>query len=205
MSQALSFKSHSVRVHAESEQLWFVAKDVCVALNISWTSHTLDAIPESWQGVVKLTTPRGGRQNFVTINEAGTYKLAFRSNKPEADAFTNWVASEVLPAIRQTGKFEASPKQAALESDMRLPEPNHTADARLEVIFAGIKANVRLINDQVRSIYEIARQNRYNALTHLGTPQAVVYVNMHLVMERLFYSLEAVEAHAKSMCVLHRL
>jgi hypothetical protein len=54
------------------------------------------------------------------------YKLAFRSNKPEADAFTNWVASEVLPAIRKTGGYRASPKQPALPS----AEPAPDADDR---------------------------------------------------------------------------
>ena len=48
------------------------------------------------------------------ISEPAVYKLAFRSNKPEADAFTNWVASEVLPAIRKTGKYEAKPGKKAL-------------------------------------------------------------------------------------------
>ena len=117
MSSVLTFQSRSVRVHFENAQVMFVAKDVCAALNISWSgSKILSNIPESWKGVVKLTTPRGGWQRFVTINEAATYKLAFRSNKPEADAFTNWVASEVLPSIRKTGKFEIAPKQVALPS-----------------------------------------------------------------------------------------
>ncbi|POZ49884.1 BRO family protein [Methylovulum psychrotolerans] len=44
---------------------WFCAKDVCAVLGIEWTGHTLDNMPESWKGVVKLTTPsahdgRGG-------------------------------------------------------------------------------------------------------------------------------------------------
>ncbi|OIO03169.1 MAG: hypothetical protein AUJ49_05040 [Desulfovibrionaceae bacterium CG1_02_65_16] len=46
---------------------------------------------------------------MATIAEPAVYKLAFRSNKPEADAFTNWVASEVLPAIRKTGQYAAKP------------------------------------------------------------------------------------------------
>ena len=107
MSQALTFQSHSVRVSNENGQAMFVAKDVCAALGIKWVgSKTLVSIPEPWKGVGSYPTPRGGRQHLITINEAATYKLAFRSNKPEADAFTNWVASEVLPAIRKTGNFE---------------------------------------------------------------------------------------------------
>ncbi|MCL1888903.1 MAG: hypothetical protein FWF99_00160 [Desulfovibrionaceae bacterium] len=138
MSQALTFQDHSVRVHTEGEQLWFVAKDVCKVLGIAWSSHTLDAIPAAWKGVVKLATPfgkrGGGKQTLRTINEAGTYKLAFRSNKPEADAFTNWVASEVLPSIRKTGKYEAGgkakPRQRALPpaKPALLPAPISTYD-----------------------------------------------------------------------------
>jgi hypothetical protein len=39
------------------------------------------------------------------------YKLAFRSNKKEAEEFTDWVASKVLPAIRKTGKYAISQDQ----------------------------------------------------------------------------------------------
>lgn len=55
-------------------------------------------------------------RNLIFISEPAVYKLAFRSNKPEADAFTNWVASEVLPSIRKSGKYEgkANPVQTEL-------------------------------------------------------------------------------------------
>ncbi|WP_268753421.1 phage antirepressor [Alkalihalobacillus trypoxylicola] len=39
------------------------------------------------------------------VNEAGLYKLIFRSEKEEAEAFTD----EVLPTIRKTGHFEFQP------------------------------------------------------------------------------------------------
>jgi prophage antirepressor-like protein len=78
---------------------------VAAALDVKWTGHTLGSIPKSWQGMVKLTTP-SGKQELTIISEPAVYKLAFRSNKPEAEAFTNWVAGEVLPAIRKTGRYE---------------------------------------------------------------------------------------------------
>ena len=57
------------------------------------------------------------------ISEPAVYKLAFRSNKPEADTFTNWVASEVLPSIRKTGKYETTPQKKALGRGIKaLPE-----------------------------------------------------------------------------------
>jgi BRO family, N-terminal domain len=51
------------------------------------------------------------QQELVVITEAAVYKLAFRSNKPEADAFTDWVADEVLPSIRKTGCYRLKQRQ----------------------------------------------------------------------------------------------
>ena len=34
------------------------------------------------------------------------YKLIFQSRKESAERFTDWVTSEVLPAIRQTGQYQ---------------------------------------------------------------------------------------------------
>lgn len=108
------FKGFSIRTQVERDILWFVAKDVCAALDIDWSGKTLSVIPESWQSMGKVPTLCRGMQRVKRISEPAVYKLAFRSNKPEADAFTNWVASEVLPAIRKTGKYEAKLEKKAL-------------------------------------------------------------------------------------------
>lgn len=99
-----AFENTPVRVADEGGDTWFVAKDVCAALSKGWDGHSLDSIPDAWKGTVKLTTP-GGEQELITISEAAVYKLAFRSNKPEADRLTNWVAADVLPTIRKTGAY----------------------------------------------------------------------------------------------------
>jgi prophage antirepressor-like protein len=102
---------------------WFVAKDVCRALGITWIGNkaNLSNIPESWRMVWKLhTTLKNQHGEFgevekglTAINEFALYKLVFRSNKPEADKFVNWIVSEVLPSIRKTGKYEVSPPPLA--------------------------------------------------------------------------------------------
>ena len=97
-----------IRVEVVKDVLWFVAKDVAKALNITWSGATLAQIPDDWKGVMKFNTP-GGVQDLTVITEAGMYKLAFRCQSSDvADKFTNWVASEVLPSIRKTGKYEAA-------------------------------------------------------------------------------------------------
>lgn len=42
-------------------------------------------------------------ENFLT--ESGVYRLVFKSRKPNAEAFTDWVTDEVLPSIRKHGMY----------------------------------------------------------------------------------------------------
>jgi prophage antirepressor-like protein/predicted GIY-YIG superfamily endonuclease len=110
------FKNYSIRVVLDEKgKSWFVAKDVCKALDIVWkgTKATLQSIPESWRVLWKFQTPLKNQhgaygemeQELIFINLPAVYKLAFRSNKKEADNFTNWVAGEVLPKIFQQGYY----------------------------------------------------------------------------------------------------
>ena len=113
---AFTYAGLPVRTGETADPSWFVARDVCAVLGITWSGATLAAIRTDWKGMLKLNTP-GGEQEFAAITEAALYKLAFRSNKPEAEAFTDWVAAEVLPAIRKTGRYEVSPAPALDFSD----------------------------------------------------------------------------------------
>ena len=49
-----------------------------------------------------LVIPTSGR---VFLTESGVYKLVFKSNKPQAEKFSNWVTDEVLPSIRKHGAY----------------------------------------------------------------------------------------------------
>lgn len=104
----------NIRTEMVNGEPWFVAKDVAQALGITWNGKTLASIPERWKGMRNFLTPSsgtrgGGDQTLAIINEAALYKLAFRSNKPNADRFANWVAGEVLPSIRRTGSYSGTP------------------------------------------------------------------------------------------------
>lgn len=107
-SPIFNFKNCEIRTIMQDGQPWFVARDVCAALGIGWSGTSLTSIPDAWQGMWFYHTP--SRQRVKFINEPAVYKLAFRSNKPEADEFTNWVASDVLPSIRKTGKYDVAEK-----------------------------------------------------------------------------------------------
>ena len=45
------------------------------------------------------TLTNGGMQKVTFINESNLYKVIFQSRKPQAERFTEWVTSEVLPSF----------------------------------------------------------------------------------------------------------
>lgn len=115
------FGDNLVRVvEDDNGEPWFVAKDVAKALEIEWKgSGNLGYLDDDERSSEFLNTP-GGQQEMVTISESGLYALVFRSRKPEAKAFSKWVRSEVLPALRKTGRYEMSKskKRSALPADL---------------------------------------------------------------------------------------
>lgn len=107
--------AYSVRTVLNNGDVWFVAKDICEALGLDDVSKACSRLDDDEKGTNKVLT-LGGEQSMLTVNESGLYNLIFTSNKPEAKAFRKWVTSEVLPSIRKTGKYEASPQTARLSS-----------------------------------------------------------------------------------------
>jgi prophage antirepressor-like protein len=98
------FDTTLVRTIAKEGQAWFVAKDVCEILDIDNPSQAVGRLEDDEKGITTIYTP-GGPQEALTVNESGLYSLIFTSRKPEAKRFRKWVTSEVLPAIRETGRY----------------------------------------------------------------------------------------------------
>lgn len=59
-------------------------------------------------------------EKFIT--ESGVYKLVFKSHKPNAEEFTDWIADEVLPALRQTGSYEIPREEKKTENQVQFKE-----------------------------------------------------------------------------------
>ncbi len=111
LANPFQFEAFDVRTAIDDNaDVWFCAKDVCAVLDIAWTGATitLDNMPERWFMVMNLMTIKGEREAYF-LNEAGLYFLIFRSQKPKAKEFANWVCEEVLPQIRKHGFYGALP------------------------------------------------------------------------------------------------
>ena len=84
----------------------FCAIDVARGLGYS---NPAKAVIDHCKGVTVLETPtNGGIQQVKFITEPEVYRLIFKSNAPNAEAFNSWLAEDVLPSIRKTGGYIAA-------------------------------------------------------------------------------------------------
>lgn len=98
-----NYNNKEVRTQIINNEPYFCLKDVCEVLELKdFKVERLDK-----KGVIlNPTLTDGGSQKLNFINEPNLYRVIFRSDKPEAKQFQNWVFEEVLPTLRKTGKYE---------------------------------------------------------------------------------------------------
>lgn len=92
-----------IRTISINDEPWFVASDICKALDISNPSVAITRLDEDERS--KFNLGRQGEGNIV--NEYGLYSLVLASRKPEAKKFKRWITHEVIPSIRKHGGYIA--------------------------------------------------------------------------------------------------
>ena len=128
------YKGKPVRVVTINNNEWFVAKDVCAILELDVTSGARGLDCDE-KGLHSMQTP-GGLQKLQVVNEAGLYRLIFKSRTKEAQDFKRWVLHEVLPSIRKDGGYIAASAEMSDEEIMAraLQVANATLSRRDEII-----------------------------------------------------------------------
>ncbi|MEE9944084.1 MAG: Bro-N domain-containing protein [Pseudomonas asiatica] len=101
-----NFGTQQVRTLLIGGEPWFVASDVCDALELEGRSRNFTRMLDDDEKGAHIVSTLGGAQEMQVVNESGLYALIFKSRKPDAKRFKKWVTSEVLPAIRKTGRYE---------------------------------------------------------------------------------------------------
>ena len=129
----------SIRTIVLDGEPWFVAADVCKILEHSNPTVAMNSL-ESFEKAKLNLGLQGGDTNI--ISESGFYTLVLRSRKNIARPFRIWVTSEVLPAIRKTGKYIA-------------PFEN-----KVEVMLSDMNCNMKIMYAQINNMEEmIGEQN----------------------------------------------
>lgn len=106
------FGENHVRARVdENGNPWFVAKDVARALEYPEASmnsmlRLVQNVPEEWRTLNPIQGLNGTEREGWFLSESGLYFFLGRSDKPKALPFQKWLAGEVLPALRRTGRYE---------------------------------------------------------------------------------------------------
>ena len=152
-----SFGNHEIRtVSDEHGEVWFVANDVCAALELVNPHDALAKHVDQEDLAKRDTLTPGGLQKLNHVNESGLYALIFGSRKESAKRFKRWVTSEVLPAIRKNGYYAAKPPAQERISPDRLhrrqwydcpPRPIEEDIRKVEALaqFAGLSRSDKMI------------------------------------------------------------
>lgn len=111
-------ESTSIRSLIKDGEPWFVAKDICDVLGLGNITEALRNLDDDELTSEILKSGNQGRE-MKLVSESGLYALVIRSNKPNARKFRKWITSEVLPAIRKTGRYDI--QQAAKQPESPLP------------------------------------------------------------------------------------
>jgi len=99
-----SLEFGEVRTAVYNSEPVFCLADVCRVLDIANSGNVKNRLSE--KGICTMDTlTSGGMQKMIFITESNLYKVIFQSRKPEAEKFSDWVTSEVLPSIRKHGMY----------------------------------------------------------------------------------------------------
>lgn len=130
MNDLMIFEGHEVEVFDLNGEILFNPYHVGICLDMA-TGTVKDHMSKmNKKQVIKVKNSDVGLTDFRKLNnagenfltESGVYKLVFKSRKPNAEKFTNWVTDEVLPALRKTGSYEMPKKDT--DKREKLPSVN---------------------------------------------------------------------------------
>ena len=123
-----------IRAFERDGEAWFVAADVCSALDQPNVSQVVSRLEDDERAIHNVDTPYGP-QRMLVVNEPGLYSLILTSRKEEAKAFKRWITHEVIPAIRKTGAYiepAITPTEALLVAVQRMVETEREVAALKE-------------------------------------------------------------------------
>lgn len=108
----IRFEDIQVRIVKINNEPWFIAADICKALEIKNVTNAIKALDDDENTLcsIKGIKSSAGLPMFNLVAESGFYKLITRSRKASlkgtfAHRFTNWVFRDVIPSIRKTGAY----------------------------------------------------------------------------------------------------
>nr|DAP24960.1 MAG TPA: repressor domain protein [Caudoviricetes sp.] len=162
MNDLMIFEGHNIEVFELNGQVLFNPKHVAEILDIVDVKSSIRGFSE--KQVVKVKNSDVHNMHFRKLNnagenfltESGVYKLVFKSHKPNAEKFTDWIADEVLPALRQTGHYEMQKQRTTKKVHSESLSAVNNAVKILTPMLAAAGCDSRIQLLTAKSLYEKA-------------------------------------------------
>lgn len=173
-AMSFSFENMPVRTLGNPETPLFVAIDVVKALGFKDTINPIKRHVDPEDLIKVEIETAGGRQTVNAVNESGLYALIFGSKLESAKRFKRWVTSEVLPAIRRTGRYEA-------------PKPEYITVEHRWAIQKAVGRKVRGQSVHYQTVYRALKDHfkveKYTHILEADFDAAIDFIESLLPME----------------------
>lgn len=155
----------------EKGETFFVGKDVAKALGYAKPLDALSKhVEEDDSAKCGLIDSMGRRQQTIIINESGLYALVLSSKLEQARVFKRWVTSEVLPAIRRTGRYELLPSEVRLLASQ--------ADYCQQVLLSvSCYTMTQVAKEMSMTVYDLTRRLLQRGIIYYQSNQYMLYAD----------------------------
>lgn len=163
MNELQVFKNSSfgeIRTTRVNEQPYICLVDICKILDLEQVSRVKSRLNQDGVISSKVIDNLGREQQAIFINESNLYKVIFQSRKPEAEKFTEWVTSEVLPSIRKHGGYIAGQEQ--MTDDELMAKAVLMANSKIQELHnrnKQLEANNQLMQPKADYFDELVNRN----------------------------------------------
>ena len=173
----------SVRTVLLNNEVWFCIKDVCDILELKNPTAVAQRLDEDERA--KFNLGRQGETNFT--NESGLYTLILRSDKKEAKPFRKWITSEVIPAIRKTGKYEEK-KKPLTQAELILQQAQWMVEAenRINNIENNVIGLAGTVENNDKSIKRLENNQRRTVTSNHLT--VIAYANIKGIKPKSYHA-----------------
>lgn len=161
----LNEKFGEVRTIIHNEELWFIAKDVCLALEYSESnvSSVVNRLDDEQKTTLTLTTSGNYTTNLLCVNEDGLYDIVMgATRKPKAKPFRRWITKEVIPALRKDGMYVNGEENVKSEEDLIKSVEEKLEQKILRKFGKGIR---RDLTDTIEENWQIRNRNQFATYT----------------------------------------
>lgn len=181
-SQAAVFKFESndaIRSVLVDGSPWFVAQDVCTALRIQNVTQALDKLDDDERSMLNIGHEHRSIfdkrvKEINIVSESGLYTLILRCRDAVTPGtipyrFRKWVTGEVLPQIRQTGRY--------------VREELSPADKAQKVVASFMPAILEAMKSGEKQEYNVPLKPGYRE--HIHSPEGVLGLAEHSLLMNL--------------------